>query len=149
MVLFCLLVDSLDKEEARSLGQRLTLSRKKLEIVKNYQEGLDNIEDLKDANKNSEIFRTVSKFAGKESLLALRARFSGRLAEKIRKYQDDLSAVEPLIGGDDLIRWGMEPGPELGELLNELFLMQLDMKAPDREKLKQHLQYEHPELEVD
>ncbi len=40
MVYLCLLVDSLKKEEARRFGQRLTLSRTNLEIIRNYQKAL-------------------------------------------------------------------------------------------------------------
>ncbi len=63
-------------------------------------------------------------------------------------YQEELEDIEPLISGEDLKKWGMQPGPQLGDRLEKLFLKQLDMKNPSRDKLKEHLQYKYPDLEV-
>ncbi|MGM0381482.1 MAG: CBS domain-containing protein [bacterium] len=148
LIYLCLFSDSLSAEEARRFGQRLTLSSSNLAILENYHQGLIKTDKLKKADKKSEIYQTLDNIGNGEVLLALRARLPEELSKKIQIYQDELCRQQPLINGKDLQKWGMKPGPELGGLLKKLFLQQLDMPEPTREKLKRKLQYEKPGLDI-
>ncbi len=43
-----------------------------------------------------------------------------------------ISSAEPLVSGKDLLSWGLKAGPQLGELLHESFLLQLEGRLKSR-----------------
>ena len=47
-------------------------------------------------------------------------------AEKIEDYLINLRKIEPLIGGNDLIRLGLQPGRAFTNLISKAFAAQLD-----------------------
>ncbi len=73
--------------------------------------------------------------ASKEGLQALR-----RLRRRIR----DLGAIEvkpkPLLNGHDLMRLGATPGPSLGQLVEELYVAQLEGEVQTKEQAEQWAQ---------
>jgi tRNA nucleotidyltransferase (CCA-adding enzyme) len=57
---------------------------------------------------------------------------SPRASEHIRKYLDKLRHIKPKLSGNDLIKLGMTPGPQLKELLNRLLDARLDGKVASK-----------------
>lgn len=45
---------------------------------------------------------------------------------------DGHTPTEPLVAGKDLLSWGVKPGPKVGELLHEIFLLQLEGRLGTR-----------------
>jgi poly(A) polymerase len=54
------------------------------------------------------------------------------LLEQAKELEKQPEIIPPLLKGDDLIKMGMEPGPQMGELLNEIREKQLqdELKSP-------------------
>ncbi|MBI9016563.1 MAG: CCA tRNA nucleotidyltransferase [Phycisphaerae bacterium] len=48
------------------------------------------------------------------------------LSNQIKELGDEEVAPQPYITGDDLIKMGVKPGPDMGRLLNEIYLGQLE-----------------------
>jgi len=54
--------------------------------------------------------------------------------EQLEKMPAEEIKPEPLINGNDLISLGLKPGPLFGEILNEMYDLQLEGKVADREE---------------
>ena len=46
--------------------------------------------------------------------------------ERILRFLDELAHTKPLLGGDQILAAGLEPGPKVAQLKNEAFAQQLD-----------------------
>jgi tRNA nucleotidyltransferase/poly(A) polymerase len=80
-----------------------------------------------------ELERAVQRAdAWKEGLRALR-----RLRRRIRDLGDTEVKPRPLLDGHDLIRLGAVPGPTLGQLVEELYVAQLEGEVRTREQAMQ------------
>jgi len=59
---------------------------------------------------------------------------------KLKKRIKDLSDVElrpkPLLNGHELIKLGAEPGPMLGRMMNQMYIVQLEMQIKNREEAR-------------
>jgi len=77
----------------------------------------------------SEICRTLEGLS-METLLFLMARSRTRVVKtRVLKYINTLRHIRPIITGNELKRWGVEPGPHYKEILSILFDQQLDEKV--------------------
>ncbi len=80
-----------------------------------------------------ELERATQKAAGNESALAALAR--------LRRRVDSLRGVNvsppPLLSGHDLIRLGARPGPQVGQLAEELYVAQLEEHLHTRRQAEQ------------
>jgi len=54
------------------------------------------------------------------------------LLKKFEELKINKETIKPLIMGRDLIKLGMEPGPEMGKLLKKLYRLQLDNRFENR-----------------
>jgi poly(A) polymerase len=80
-----------------------------------------------------ELERAMQKAAGqKESLSSL-----GRLRRRIRDLGDIDVKPKPLLNGHDLMRLGAVPGPDLGQLTEELYVAQLEGDVLTRDQAEQ------------
>lgn len=57
------------------------------------------------------------------------------LNEKLEEYQREELKPKPLLGGDDLIRLGMKPGPAMKPILEEAYELQLEKKFRDKDEI--------------
>lgn len=55
------------------------------------------------------------------------------LLNKFKEMNVTKESIKPLIMGRDLIKLGIEPGPDMGKILKKLYEMQLDNQFEDRE----------------
>jgi len=69
---------------------------------------------------------------GKEGLQALR-----RLRRRIRDLGDIDVKPKPLLNGHDLMRLGATPGPALGQLVEELYVAQLEGEVQTKDQAEQ------------
>ncbi len=149
MVYYCLLFDPLDRDKSLSLSRRLTFRQDHIDIIEKYKAFDDLREELMWATKKSRIYQLVDRVSLTESILALMAREEGKNRKKLAEYLEKLQQQKPLVTGEKLIELGLEPGPELGDLLEKLFLWQLDMDDPAEGKLLDRLKKEQSELKLD
>jgi len=61
----------------------------------------------------------------------------------VKMYQEyegerDKILPKPLVGGEDLMSIGIRPGPRMGQILNEIREMQLDLKITDKQQALEH-----------
>ena len=82
---------------------------------------------LSSDSKSSEVYRLLKPYAVEVLVLALmqpeRPKWQ---AAKIEEYLINLRKIEPLISGNDLIRFGLKPGKAFTNLLSKAFAAQLD-----------------------
>lgn len=137
LVYYCLLFESLDKEGARDVGERLNFPRDYRNVLTTNARFETVRNQLKTARKPSEIFRICEKVERYELLLARRVMDGGNIAQKIEDFLTKWSEVDPLVDGDRLADWGMEPGPKMGELLRDMFDYQLDHEVESARTLRE------------
>ncbi len=83
--------------------------------------------------KNSEVHAALSPYV-REAVVACRLTApDGIMAERIDDFTERLADVRPALSGDDLIDFGVEPGPRIGRLLAELLRARLDGEVETRE----------------
>ncbi len=145
MVYYCLVFDPLSARTRDFLCRRWNFSRERRRIVESYEEFEDLRDGLRKAGDDATVYRLIESIGHWEALLARRAREDRRIRRAIRLYLDDLVRVEPLVDGDDLAEWGMDPGPEMGDLLDELFDHQLNHDIRDPGELKEYALSRYPE----
>jgi poly(A) polymerase len=62
------------------------------------------------------------------------------VAKKLTEFAKEQIKPEPLISGRDIIAAGLKPGPVFGEILSEIYDLQLEEKIVTREDALKHLQ---------
>ena len=78
-------------------------------------------------SKPSEVHRLLNPYtAGPLIFAMMQPEQPDWRAEKIEDYLINLRKIEPLIGGDDLIRLGLQPGKAFTNLISKAFAAQLD-----------------------
>ena len=66
------------------------------------------------------------------------------LKDAYESYKAEPVLPEPLARGRDLLAWGVEPGPALGALLDELYDAQLEGRISTREEARAHVLRHRP-----
>lgn len=128
-----------DDQEAGAVADRLRLSRKerdRLTWLVRHREALD----AAPAMPKAEIRRWLAEPGFPDLLALLRAREP--VSERARRARPILDAARerwpehpaPLVDGDDLLRLGVEPGPEMGRLLEAIETAQLAEEISGREE---------------
>lgn len=141
LVYFCLLFEPLTPGTAAFMGRRLNLPRAWRRTIEASQSFEEVRSELSGLDNPSDIHEVLDQFDDQsELLLARMAVDGGATAETIRRYLEDITRKEPLVTGEVLKEWGMEPGPQMGDVLEELFYYQLDHDNVDRAELKQYFE---------
>jgi len=104
------------------LDDRMSLAELKMILAEPY------FEDL------YELQRAIQK-AERKSLAPLI-----KLRKRIKALGDIELRPKPLLSGHDLIRLGAVPGPDLGQLVQEMYIAQLEGKLQKKEQAKQWVQ---------
>ena len=113
---------------------RLTLSSEQAGTVRAGGKKLDAVARTLSGPKplkRSEIYRLLHELPNEALLLCLarmaeRGNRLTRTRRRVAEYLTKLCRVKPLLRGDDLLRMGVEPGPEVGQLLARLHDAKLD-----------------------
>lgn len=91
-------------------------------------------------SKPSEVYRMLEPYTAEALVYAImQPDQPGWRAEKIEDYLVNLRKIEPLIGGDDLIRLGMQPGKAFKNLISKAFAAQLDGEISTKQKAYEFL----------
>jgi tRNA nucleotidyltransferase (CCA-adding enzyme) len=88
----------------------------------------------------SEIHELLSPLSLEMVLYVLARSKSRAIKENIVLYLERLRLMHPLVSGHHLRAWGIEPGPEMGNLLARLFAAQLDGKFKTRPEARAWLE---------
>lgn len=137
LVYYCLLFEPLDEEAASFVGERLNFPRDFREVLTTNAR-FDRIRaQLERAEKPSEIYRLCENLERNELLLARRIIDGEPIDQKIERFLTEWSTVEPMVDGDQLAEWGVEPGPRMGEILHDMFNYQLDHDVESAEELRE------------
>jgi tRNA nucleotidyltransferase (CCA-adding enzyme) len=130
------LVQNLSPEAIRRICQRLTLSPR---VTGEMIEGIAAVEvackrlQSEDDLRPSEVV-AVLRTLPFEMLPLLLARCPAMaVRNRVRQYLTTWRHVRPCLTGDDLKRFGIPQGPEIGRLLTRLLAVKLDGQAPTRE----------------
>lgn len=81
----------------------------------------------------SAVYHLLDGYSPQALTANLLAGDSPRASGHIRKYLDKLRHIKPKLTGNDLIKLGMTPGPQLKELLNRLLDARLDGKVATKD----------------
>ncbi|NQT45924.1 MAG: CCA tRNA nucleotidyltransferase [Candidatus Omnitrophica bacterium] len=130
IIYFMILIRGLTYRQAKVLCDRFALSKwDRLRILSFIKDGSKLIKRLSSSKrlKPSEIYRVLNPISY-ETILAMMAvaktkRVRNRLTNFIVKY----SAVKVYVGGEDLRKMGLRPGPEYRKLLEKLLWAKLDL----------------------
>jgi tRNA nucleotidyltransferase (CCA-adding enzyme) len=130
------LVQNLNPEAIRRICQRLACSPR---VIEEMIEGIAAVEvackrlQSEDDLRPSEVV-AVLRTLPFEMLPLLLARCPAMaVRNRVRQYLTTWRHVRPCLTGDDLKRFGIPQGPEIGRLLTRLLAVKLDGQAPTRE----------------
>lgn len=146
MVYYCILCEPLSLEAADEFADRLNFRRPHSEILRENARFREIRTDLEDAEEASEIYGILTEFEHDEVLVARKLMESETVADRIDQYLNDFVEVTPLVTGDDLKDWGVEPGPRMGGILDELFYYQLDHNVDTKDELRRYFKNNREDL---
>jgi len=127
LIYFIALLDELTIDETKATLKRFHLSEKQTkETVRIKKSAPEKLMALgKKESKPSEIYEQL-KGLSIELLLFLMAKARGVARQRILLYLTKLRHVRLTIGGEDLKRAGLLPGPKFATILNNVLLAKLD-----------------------
>jgi tRNA nucleotidyltransferase (CCA-adding enzyme) len=122
-----------NREKAQNqVMKRLKVRRSTKEDVNSVRKILEMLDKLPENPAPSQVYRKLKFFPERVFFTALgvagQDSNSGRV---IIGYQREWRHVRTFINGDDLLEMGMEPGPEIGRILNQLLDARLDGVVSD------------------
>lgn len=138
LVYYCLMFESLSSNAIRETSTRLNFSRRYRQVLEKNSKFEKFRKRLEDADRPSEIYRACDSIGSYELMIARLIIEERPITEKLSEYLEDLEQVEPLVDGDILTDWGMQPGPKMGDVLEELFDYQLDNQIRSLPPLKEY-----------
>lgn len=134
LVWHLLLMGEMADEEARRHAARWDLPRRPHRVLAEGPRRVQELEALlRSSARPSEVVFALEKVEP-EWILAALARLGLPSAEaQVERFQREWRHVRPWVGGDDLLRLGLEPGPRFQEILREVRRAQLDGELPHRQ----------------
>ncbi|MBW2107376.1 MAG: CBS domain-containing protein [Deltaproteobacteria bacterium] len=86
--------------------------------------------------RNSDLYRKLHPFPTEHLLYMMASTTRGEVRKAISRYFTKLRSTTPLLGGDDLKKMGLEPGPVYREILDAVLNAQLNRRISTREEAK-------------
>ena len=115
----------------RAIKKRLRLGRDDVKRLNEVQQIRERLPALAEAEQASQIYRLLSPFSTQALLLVWAA--EAQVRPQIYRYQAELRDVETALDGHYLIeRYGLDPGPLFGRLLNRVRDARLDDQVATR-----------------
>ncbi|MGQ9746793.1 MAG: CBS domain-containing protein [Candidatus Caldatribacteriaceae bacterium] len=131
------LFGDMDPQFLSRFQERMSLSRKRINKIRNYLEKKEALEQgLQNTSlRNSQVYLLCSEI-GLEFLLLTVAKYhtNNLVRERIERYIQEWSSTEPFLKGDDLRRMNIEEGPIYAKILQEVKLAKIDGEACTREE---------------
>jgi tRNA nucleotidyltransferase (CCA-adding enzyme) len=138
VIYYCFLFASLSKQAVEAVIDRLNFARREATILRMNSEFYRHRSTFEEAESPSDIYRACEALDSHELLIARAVMEDSTVTEAVRRYLEELVDSEPIVDGECLKNWGVEPGPRMGEVLEELFDYQLDNGISSREPLKRY-----------
>ncbi|MGB6129037.1 MAG: CBS domain-containing protein [Psychrilyobacter sp.] len=136
LLVFLIILENLEKKELDLVFKKFNFSNK---FIEKYDYGIlireRILEKLDSVDKKSDIYNALKNISMEIITLIYIQNKNEKIKIKIEDYIYNLSKIEPLISGKDLLKNGELPGVEFKEKLNDYFMKQLDMKEPTKEKI--------------
>ncbi len=140
LVYFYGFMDSLTEDEVTDVCQRLSLSEKNREKVRNGRKGAEKTlrgiatrSDSKRRVRRSEIYELFEPLSTEVKLFMMAKTTRKETKQWISLFFTTLRGLKPLLKGKDLIRLGVRPGPIMKEILADLLRARLDRRIKTRD----------------
>ncbi|MBR61830.1 MAG: hypothetical protein CL904_04125 [Dehalococcoidia bacterium] len=137
---FGILAMNADKDQAEYLSQTLNLSSKQTNVILDLVHLNEQIQQNKafliaDDLRRSDIFKFLSKYSLTSIRICATTTRNKDIKSVLEIYLNSLINISLELNGDDLISIGVNKGPELGNLLNELLYAKIDghLNSADQE----------------
>lgn len=120
-IYLCLLVYNFNESELGQFIARFNLPRTLAEAVRHATQLKVQLHELdKPKLKNSEIYRFLHPYTAQAIRANMVATESPVAEKQLKLYLTRLFSARPLLNGDDLLKMGITPGPQVGEVLKAL-----------------------------
>ncbi len=143
MVYYCLLLRPFTPEKIEQLSERLMFNQRRCRIVNKYKSFEEIRGEVEFASQPSRLYNLLNFIREPEVFVALLASENDNIREKIKTYREEIAPVSRIVDGEDLKEWGVEPGPIMGEILEDIFAYQLDTGVADKGELKEYFEREY------
>jgi tRNA nucleotidyltransferase (CCA-adding enzyme) len=135
---FCLLAYPLSRQENDQFLRRVNMPRKLVQALRDTVDLKAHLHRRLDrpSMKRSEVYYLLTDYdplAIEANAIAL-ASESSATYRHLTLFLDELRCIKPQLSGDDLVKLGIGPGPEVGEMLGKLLEARLDGKTNTREE---------------
>ncbi|HRU39236.1 MAG TPA: CBS domain-containing protein, partial [Candidatus Goldiibacteriota bacterium] len=135
LVYFLVMCDSLKEDAAQKLIARLKASKRISRALMNVKKAADAAHELDSEIKKSRL-HSILKNMGTEELCCLAA-LSAASEKNIKTYMREHKSVSLSIGGRDLKKLGLSPGPRYREILEKVAEAKIDGKVRTKEEEKE------------
>lgn len=141
---FCLMAYLLDEGALYELLQRLNLLGTRYDLLSHRCLGIkDRLPQMdRPLIKNSVIFSLLKDSGPLAAEVNWLYPNPPTARRNLRRYLDRLIHIKTTVTGNDLVRWGLKPGPAVGTILNKLLTARLDgvvKTKAEEEKLARRL----------
>ncbi len=141
-IYYCLLTYPLSQEKSAYFAKRLMFSQRREDIINQFKRGVELASEIAAVNLDSELNNLLDFIDSVEVLLALQIATEESVRRKIKHYRQSIRSASPLVSGVDLKEWGVEPGPEMGNIIEEIYAYQLDADIESKDKLREYFEKE-------
>ncbi|TDX45200.1 CBS domain-containing protein [Orenia marismortui] len=132
------LISGVEEEDVKEFNKRFNLKNNISYRLLNTLDVDNIITKLDKVESNSEVYYLLEGLAIEDIVLILIKDFS--LREKVRLYLEELRWIDIKISGDDIIEFGIQPGPLFTEILKAIKKAKLDDKINSYEEEKKFLE---------
>jgi tRNA nucleotidyltransferase (CCA-adding enzyme) len=135
---FCLLAYSLSRQENERFLRRVNMPRRPAQAIRDTLDLQAHLHRLdRPPTKRSEVYHLLMDY----DQLAIEANAiaseSSATYRHLALFLDELRYIKPQLTGEDLVRLGIGPGPEVGEMLRRLLEARLDGQLKTKEEEEQ------------
>ncbi len=127
IIYFLLLLEDLDSKTLNKIFDKFVFPEK---FILKYTYGIQKrnkiFDKLKNIQNNSKIYMELKNISDEILILLLVTNRDNKIKENIVKYIDELKDIKPIYTGKELIELGYTTGPKFKEILEKLFIYQLD-----------------------
>jgi len=136
-IYFCLLIYNMTEKGSEQLILRLNMPKGLTGAMRQTLKLKKELQKLEKPNfKPSEIYQVLHNYTTQAIRANAAATDSSVISQRLTLYLNKLSYVKPLLGGNDLKKMGIPPGPPMGKVLNALHQARLNGEVKTREDEK-------------
>jgi tRNA nucleotidyltransferase (CCA-adding enzyme) len=137
---FCLLAYSLSRQENEQFLRRISMPRRLAQALRDTLDVKAHLHLLdKPSTKRSEVYYLLRDYDPSAIQANAIASESSTTYHHLSLFLNELRYVKTHLGGEDLAKLGIRPGPEIGEILRKLLKARLDGEAKTKEEEEEKL----------